>query len=400
VTTAEPNADEQPRGRHAARTVADEDDQSGSDQAPTDAAPTENPATEDPATEEPATEDPATERPATEHPAEKSPATQQDSAGAPADKAAARPSGPSRLRRRHALAHHPAGSSLLTAAALVIGLALAPLVFDQLRFEVATRAADAARSAAAPWPAGAEPWFWPGWVATLAAVVGIVVLVVAATGVKLPDVAVLVAAVVLAAATARAVWATFDVVNARLWELVPLCILCVFAFGSAVAAAIRWRSSDGEDKGSGTGEVAGVTVGVWLLVALLLLGGSAIASSAQTHAFGGATSPTQDLAGLLSVRSANAPELADLRGSWVPQVGAAQVTDDAVASTYAVGHHGWTTRFPTVLARGDDVGAADLDDTWWLSLVAQPFGSEQEAATWCAANGFTPPDCTPRQIGD
>jgi hypothetical protein len=262
---------------------------------------------------------------------------------------------------------------------------------------VATRAADAARSVAAPWPAGGEPWFWPGWVATLATVVAVVVLVVAALGVRLPDIAVLGTGVVLAAATARAAWATIAVLNAHLWELVPACIVCLVAFGSAVAAVFRWRSGESRAAGAGTGEVAGVTLGAWLLVVLLFLGGSAIASSAQTHAFGNVTSPPQDLAGLLSVRAADAPALDDLRGDWVAQVGAAQVHDDAAASAFAVAHHGFTSRFPTLLARGDDIGAADLDDTWWLSLAAQPFTSKDEAATWCIASGIS--GCTPRQVG-
>ena len=100
-----------------------------------------------------------------------------------------------------------------------------------------------------------------------------------------------------------------------------------------------------------------MTIGAWLLVALLFLGGSAIASSAQTHAFGNVTSPPQDLAGLLSVRAADAPQVHDLRGPWVPQLGAARIADDATASAYAVTHSDWTTRFPALLVRGDDAGA-------------------------------------------
>lgn len=219
---------------------------------------------------------------------------------------------------------------------------------------------------------------------------------VAAVDVRIPDLAVPATAVVLAVTTARAGWATFDVVNASLWELVPVVLVCLLAFGSAVAAVFRWRSPDRADSGSGAGEVAGVTIGTWLLVVLLLLGGSAIASSAQTHAFGNVPSPPQDLAGLLSVRAANGPQLDELRGSWVPQVGAAPVTDDAAASAYAVAHSAWTTRFPTLLARGDDVGAPDLDDTWWLSLADQPFGSKVEAAAWCSSTGIA--GCTPRRI--
>jgi hypothetical protein len=231
----------------------------------------------------------------------------------------------------------------------------------------------------------------------IALVVAVVVLVVAALGIRVPDVAVLATAAVLAVTTARAAWAPFAVLDAHLWELIPVCLVCLVAFGSAVAAVFRWRSRDSADSGTGAGEVAGVTVGAWLLVVLLVLGGSAIASSAQTHAFGNVTSPPQDVAGLLSVRAADAPQLHDLRGSWVPQLGAAQVADDAAATAYAVVHHGFTTRYATVLARGDDIRAADLNDTWWLSLADQPFASQAQAAGWCSASGIA--GCTPRQIG-
>jgi hypothetical protein len=360
VTTTEPNAGDQRRGRHA----KSEDD-----------APEPEPAAEQPPADPP-----------------------RDAARPPeARERETRKQRPGRRSQLHAVAHHPAGSSLLTAAGLVTGLALVPLLFDQLHFEVATRAAAASRSAAAPWPGGGEPWFWPGWLAMLAAVVAVVVLVVAALGVRVPDIAVLVTAVVLALPTARAAWATIDVLNAHLWELVPACIVCLMAFGSAVAAAFRWRSGESTATGAGTGEVAGVTVGAWLLVVLVFLGGSAIASSAQTHALGNVTSPPQDVAGLLSVRAADAPRLHDLRGSWVPQLAAAKVGDDTAATAYAVVHHDVSARYPTVLARGDDVGAADLDSSWWLSLAVVRFDSQETAAGWCNASGI--PGCTARQIG-
>ena len=415
MTTTEPNTGEQKRGRHAKSEDADRYvDPADHDREPAHAAaddPDDEPTDDGPAEAEesdgddsdrdgdrdeaadtddvPSDDKKAAEQPvaAASSPAERSrrPETREET-----------PAEPKKKRSSHAIAHHPAGASLLTAAGLITGLALVPLLFDQLRFEVATRAADAARSAAASWPGGGEPWFWPGSVATLATVVAVVVLVVAALGVRLPDVAVLVTAVVLAVTTARAAWATIDVLNAHLWELVPVCIVCLIAVASAVAAAFRWRSGESAAAGAGIGEVAGVTIGAWLLVVLLVLGGSAIVSSAQTHAAVFVTSPPQDLAGLLSVRAADAPQLDDLRGRWVAQVGAAQVTDDAAASTYAVAHHDWATKFPLLLARGDDVGAPDVDATWWLSLTARPFGSGDEATAWCSANGLT--GCTPRLI--
>jgi hypothetical protein len=379
VTKADPNPGAEKRGRHAKREDPPEDtappqktDEPKDDEAEKPAEAKDVEAKDDGA-KPPVAEKPAAAQPRREEPEEK------------------------KQHSSHALAHHPAGASLLTAAGLVIGLAITPWLFDQVSFDVATRAADAARSAAAPWPAGGEPWFWPGWVATTAALVSLAVLVVAAIGVRVPDVVVLATAVVLTVATGWAALSTLDVVNARLWELIPVCLICVLAFGMAATALFRWRSPTGDDKGSGAGEVAGVTVGSWLLVVLVLLGGSAIASSAETHAFGNVTSPPQDLAGLLSVRAADAPELDALRGSWVPQVAAAQVTDDTGATAYAVVHHDLRSRFPTVLARGDDVDAIGLDDTWWVSIAVQPYASQAEAATWCSTNGIA--GCTPLQVG-
>lgn len=301
-----------------------------------------------------------------------------------------------RTRRRHAVVHHPAGNSLLLAAGLVTGVCLAPTVFDQLRFDVATRAADAACSIAAPWPAGSAPWFWPGWVATVALLAAVAVLVLAISGLRIPDAVVTGLAVVLAVTTGWAAWATLPVVDARLWELLPLCLVTVLAFTFAVGAALRWRAPEEDARGGGGGEAAAVLGGAWLLVAVVLLAGSAIVSSARTNALGPAGAP-QALAGLLSVRAVDAEALDDLDPGWVPQVAAAQVTDDDAATGYGTVHRSWSDRFDVLLVRGDDVPAADVDDTWWLTLVPQSFGSQEEVTAWCTATALT--GCGPRQVG-
>ncbi|MGY1804987.1 hypothetical protein ACI78T_17030 [Blastococcus sp. SYSU D00922] len=316
--------------------------------------------------------------------AEDEPAQQQ-----PAKRSRFRPS-----RTLHPLGHHPAGTSLLMSSGLLTGLSLAPVIFDQLDFDVATRAARAARSAAAPWPGGGEPWFWPSWVAMIAAVVAAVLIVLAFTGVKLPDLAVLVLGVVLAVTTARAAWSTLDVVNSRLWDLLPLCLICLLAFGLAISGAAHWRSPEAEAKGSGAGGAAGVVAGGAALSLILLAGGAAVASvQAKGLGPGG---PPQDVAGLLSTRAADAPEVDVLAGSWAPQLAAAQVgDDDAAATAFSARHRDVTNRVPALLARGDDLGG-DLDDTWWVSLAAQRFGSEAEAAQWCSSSGL--PECTPLEV--
>jgi hypothetical protein len=207
---------------------------------------------------------------------------------------------------------------------------------------------------------------------------------------------------VLTLTTARAAWATVDVVDAGLWELVPLCLLCVLAFGLAATATARWRSAPGSDGtgGEGIGGVVAATLASWLVVVLVLLAGAAIAASARTHAFGDAASPPQGLAGLLSVHASDGPVLDDYRGAWVAQLAAAQVSDDAGASGFAVVHHDRSAQLPTLLVRGDDTGAPDLDDTWWVTVVRQAFGSKAEVENWCAEHGMTAPDCVPRLITD
>ncbi|TFV61989.1 UNVERIFIED_ORG: hypothetical protein E4P37_18095 [Bacillus sp. AZ43] len=293
----------------------------------------------------------------------------------------------------HPLGHHPAGVSLLMSAALLTGLALAPVVFDQLDFRIAERAADTARSAAASWPGGGEPWFWPSWVALLAAVVAVVLLVLGFTGVRLPDLAVLALGVVLAVATARAAWATLAVVNSRLWHLLPVCLICLLAFGLAISGAARWRSPDEDGKGRGAGGAAGVVVGGWVLALLILIGGATIANVQESGL--GPPGPPQDVAGLLSVRSADAPALDDLRGGWVAQVAAAEVgDDDAAATAFSAAHRDATTRFPAVLARGDDVGIAD--DRTWLTLAGISFADQAAAQAWCTANAV--PGCTAQEV--
>jgi hypothetical protein len=282
----------------------------------------------------------------------------------------------------------------------VTGLSLVPLLLDQLTFDIATRAARSARSAATSWPAGGEPWFWPDWLATTAGITAVAVLVLALVGLRIPDLVVLVLAGLLTVTTARAAWATLDVVNSRLWELLPVCAVCVLAFGLAATAAARFRAPRDDSGGSGGGSgTAGVLVGGWLIVVLLLFAGAAIASSAETNAVG-AAGPPQDVPGLLSIRAADAADLDDLRGSWVPQLAAAQVggDDDAGASAFAVRHVDLAGRLPALLVRGDDIGAADLDDTWWLSLGRQAFGSDAEVQAWCTGNGIA--ECTPRQVAD
>ena len=299
-------------------------------------------------------------------------------------------------RTSHPLGTHPAGTSLLMGAGLLTGLALAPVLLDRLDFDIPARAARTARSAAAPWPGGGEPWFWPSWVALLAAAVAVVLVVLALTGVRLPDVAVLVLGGVLAVSTARAAWATLDVVNSRLWDLLPVCLICLLAFGLAVSGAAHWRSPDGDPTGSGAGAAAGVVVGGVALSLLLLAGGATVAHVQATGL--GPGGPPRDVAGLLSTRAADAAQADDLAGAWVPQLAAVQVADDEAATAFSQRHTDWTARVPALLVRGDDTGADGLDDTWWLTLAAQRFGSDAEVAAWCSANGLAAPDCVPLQL--
>jgi hypothetical protein len=236
-------------------------------------------------------------------------------------------------------------------------------------------------------------------VAATAFAVAAAVLVLALVGLRLPDVVVLGLSAVLTVAMAWAALATLDVVNAGLWELIPLCILVVVAFGLAGTATARWRSTPDVKGGEGPGGVVAAALAAWLAVAVVLLGGAAIASSARTQVFGDAGA-AQGLPGLLAVRASDAGTLDGYRGLWMAQLAAARATTDEQASAYAVRHRDSSAQFPTLLVRGDDTGGTDVDDTWWVTLVRQSFGSKAEVEAWCSRAGLAPPNCTPRMISN
>jgi hypothetical protein len=366
VTTADPDPPAEKRGRHA----RSDDEEAGApppeDEQPEDDAPAEEPAPAAGATR----------------------ATPSD------EKDDAKP-----RRTFHPIGRHPAGVPLIIAAGLITGLSLVPLLFDELNWSIGADAAANTRSAASPWPASAEPWFTPGWVAGTAFVVGAAVLVLALMALRLPDLVVLVLAAVLTVAMAWAAFATLDVVNAGLWELVPVCLLVITAFALAATATARWRSTPDVKGGEGAGGVAAAALATWLAVGVVLLGGAAIASSARTHAFGDADAPAQGLPGLLTVRATDAGRLDGYEGYWMAQLAAAQVTNDRQASAYAVRHSDSSAQFPTLLVRGDDTGGSDVDDTWWLTLVRQSFDSQADVEAWCSRAGLAPEGCSPRMIG-
>ncbi|RBY76248.1 hypothetical protein DQ239_14795 [Blastococcus sp. TF02-09] len=301
------------------------------------------------------------------------------------------------LRAGYPLGRHRAGGQLLLAAGLLLGLFLAPAVLDRLDYDVPRRAAAAARSAATTWPGGGEPWFWPSWVALLAGVVALVLVVVAVVGVRLPGLVVGALGLVLAVTTARAAWATLDVVNGRLWDLLPVVIVCLLAFGLAVAGTAQSRAPDGDgDAGSGAGGAASTALGGAVLAVVLLVGGATVAH-VQAEGLGPA-GPPQDVAGLLSIRADDAAAADDLAGRWVPQLDAAEIADDAAATGYSARHRDRAGVLPVLLLRGDDVIADELDDGWWLTVAAQGFPDEAAVQQWCAGAGLAPPACVPREL--
>lgn len=373
MTTSEPAPGTEKRGRHA----RSEDEPEEVDAAPEPTREPE-PTSESDSTPEPEESTPEPEPAPPEEPASEKPRRSRFAAGPP-------------------LGRHPAGNSLLLSSGLLLGLFLAPALFGRLDFDVFERAAANARSAATPWPAGGEPWFWPSWVAALAGVVALVLVALGLIGVRLPGLVVGVLGLVLAVTTARASWATLDVVDARLWDLVPVCLICLLAFGLAVSGLAHWRSPGDDQPGSGVAGVASSVLAGIVVALLLLVGGAGIARFQEEGR--GPAGPPQKLAGLLSIRADDAAR--DVAGAWVPQLAAQQLGDDDAAATgFAAGHRLWSVRFPVLLVRGDDVTEGDLDDSWWLTVAAQGFASEAGVAQWCAANGLAPPACVPQRLAD
>lgn len=295
---------------------------------------------------------------------------------------------------RQALYQLPAGRPLVQSAALVAGLAVAPLLLDRLQYDAFRIASATARAVAPPWPSGSEPVLWSPTVAMVALATGALVLVVAVLGTRLPTAVPLVLAAVLTGTTAVAAWSTLDVVNAQAWVLLPACALGLLAFVVAARALlIARRTGVGTSKGS---PVSG-TLLAWGLVLAVLVGGTAIATAAvnssTAEAASSSTAPSLD-----GVRSEGAAALDGIRGAWVPQVASAQIYDESAANAYLTKHQEWTGRFPVILVRGGDFPTSKLGAEDWMTLVVSPLGTEAEVQNWCTANALGPDDCLPRHI--
>jgi hypothetical protein len=289
---------------------------------------------------------------------------------------------------------HPAGKPLVQSAAIVTGLGLAPLLLDRFQYEEIQRAGRVARLAAPPVPAGTDPTIWPPLLATLAWLVAALVIVLALTGARVPKAVAPVLATVLAATTAFAVWTTIDVVNARDWMTLPVCVLSALAFVTAAQALSLWRRPANPYSSGGALKM---TLLGWAAVLVVLVAGSAIAAEAPATTSAPLTTAAS-APGLDALRSESAGGLDGLRGAWVPQVASAQVYDQAAADALVARHQLWGLRFPVVLARGGDFPSNTLGPEDWMTLINQPLRSEEEVQLWCMAQNLGPNDCVPRQI--
>jgi hypothetical protein len=290
---------------------------------------------------------------------------------------------------------HAAGKPLVQSAALVTGLGLSPLLLERLQYDVFRTATFAARAAASPVPAGSEPTLWPPTIATVSWVTGALVVALALSGMKLPKLLLPVLALGLLVTTAFGGWSTIDVVNGKAWLLLPPCVLFVLAVVTAAQALQRSRRPAGMYT---SGSPLTTLVLGWAVVLVVLVAGTAIAtealkSSGAQLAPASAAAPTLD-----SVRAESAAAFDSLRGSWVPQVASASVTDQVGADAQLAKHQEWAARYSVVLVRGGDFPSQTLGAEDWLTLVTQPLGSEASVLDWCAAQGLGSNDCLPRQI--
>jgi hypothetical protein len=307
-----------------------------------------------------------------------------------ADPVAARPASTAT-----ALWKHASGRPLVQSAALITGLGLAPLLLEQLQYDVFRTASFAARAAAPPVPAGTDPTLWPPTVASAAWLTGALVVVLALTGVKVSKPVPLVLGLVLLVTTAFGAWSMIDVVNTQAWALLPPCAACVDAFVMAARALQRWQRPHCT---YGSGSALSATLLVWAVVLVLLVGGTAIATEAMKSAGAPLAPASSAQRSLDSVRAETAGALGSLRGAWVPQVASAEVHDQAGADAHLAKHHEWAARYAVVLVRGGDFPSQTLGPEDWLTLVNQRLDSEAAVQHWCAGQGLGPNDCLPRQI--
>jgi hypothetical protein len=112
-------------------------------------------------------------------------------------------------------------------------------------------------------------------------------------------------------------------------------------------------------------------------------------------------SPAARLDAIVTADRAAAESLVD---RWVPQIASKQVgTVDAAGVTFdeaaILGEvAALKARFPdAVVVRSDDFTSFRRAG-FWVTLVASPSASADQANAWCVANGFAPADCFAKRL--
>lgn len=122
--------------------------------------------------------------------------------------------------------------------------------------------------------------------------------------------------------------------------------------------------------------------------------------SPRTSAVPAATDPSQALA---AQRAGDAPLAESMVGSWVPQLSAKNVGLVADGRTYDAAaiwadHQGLRAARPSAFLvwSGDYTSFRSPD--YWVTLVAQPFATADQAIGWCTAQGFAPTQCLAKRL--
>jgi serine/threonine kinase PknH len=91
-------------------------------------------------------------------------------------------------------------------------------------------------------------------------------------------------------------------------------------------------------------------------------------------------------------------------GMWVPQISSKKVGTVADGITYdnadiLVNHQRWRAKFPAAkLLWSNDWGSFYLSPDFWVTVVATPFSTPDQANQWCAAQSLSVNDCLARRL--
>lgn len=102
---------------------------------------------------------------------------------------------------------------------------------------------------------------------------------------------------------------------------------------------------------------------------------------------------------LETIRAEDVSRVGQLVETWIPQVSSKAIGGEAASAEEVLAdHRSWRSRYPDALLLSSNDYASYENPDFWVTVVAIPFPTPEEAVAWCDGEGLAPTDCLAKRL--